>query len=96
MSAKLKENYGPSFERLSLPEQRAVEKYIEAMSQIYPELAEVATAGPGYEGEVYVYVPVPADEDKDIEIHEAMAKIGTEILLDTGVSVLLMPARKEE
>jgi len=95
MSTKLRENYGPYFESLSFPEQRAVEKYVEAMSQIYPELAEAATAGPGHEDAIYVYVPLPADEDKENEIHETMAHIGTEILLDTGFAVLLMPAREE-
>jgi hypothetical protein len=33
MKGKLKENYGPYFDRLSAPEQRAVEKYIWAMAK---------------------------------------------------------------
>jgi hypothetical protein len=94
MSIKVKENYGRSFELLSFPEQRAAEKFIEAMEQIYPELAAAATAGPGHEDAVYVYVPLPADEDKENEVYETMAHIGTEILLDTGFAVLLMPVRK--
>jgi len=94
MSVKLKENYGPYFDFLSFPEQRAAEKFIEAMGQIYPELAEAATVGHGHEDAIYVYVPLPADEDKENEIYETMAHIGTELLLDTGFAVLLMPARE--
>ncbi|MBI1928478.1 hypothetical protein HYR99_30075 [Candidatus Poribacteria bacterium] len=95
MKNKLKENYGPYFDWLSEPEKRAVEKYIWAMAKHYPQLAEAATAGPGNEGEVYVYIPRPPDEDEDIKIHKKMSKIGLNILMDTGVSILVMPEPKE-
>ncbi len=91
MKGKLKENYGPYFDRLSAPEQRAVEKYIWAMAKHYPHLADAATAGPGNEGAVYVYVPRPSDEDEYIKIHTKMSKIGLNILMDTGVFIGLMP-----
>ena len=95
MKGNLKENYGPYFDRLSMPEQWAVEKYIWAMAKHYPQLAEAATAGPGNEGEVYVYIPRPSDDDEYLKILKKMSKIGLNTLLDTGVSILLMRARRE-
>ncbi|MBI1927538.1 hypothetical protein HYR99_25260 [Candidatus Poribacteria bacterium] len=93
--AGLKENYGPYFDRLSAPEQRAVEKYIWAMAKHYLHLAEAATAGPGNEGAVYVYIPRPSDDDEYLKILKKISRVGHNILLDTGVSILLMRARRE-
>jgi hypothetical protein len=92
MSAKIKNNYGPYFNLLSPPEQRAAEKYIRKMAKLYPRLARKATAGPGNEGTVYIYIPRPSDEDEDLKIHWKMAKVSLDVLLDTGVDIVLMPA----
>lgn len=86
-------DYGPNFYILSLPEQKAVERYIDKLARKYPELAENATAGPGFDGEVYVYVSFPDDEDEDMLLHKAASRITHEILMDRGVSILLMPDR---
>jgi len=95
MSAKVKKNYGPYFDRLSEPEQRAVEKYVRKLARLYPELAEKATAGPGNEGTVYVYIPRPPDDDEYLKIHWEISKIGPAIYEDTGVDIIQMPARRE-
>ena len=95
MKGKLKDNYGPYFHLLSAPEQRAVEKYIWAMAKHYPQLAHEATAGPGNEGALYVYIPRLSDEDENIKIHKKMPKIRLNLLMDTGVFILLMPAWRE-
>jgi hypothetical protein len=42
-------------------------------------------------GTVYVYAPVPAADDQNIAIYEASADVAIDILLDTGVSIALMP-----
>jgi hypothetical protein len=92
MSVKVNENYGPYFDLLSDPEQRAVEKYIRKMTKYYPHLAPKATAGPGNEGAVYVHIPCPSDEEF-IKIRWKMSKMSLDILMDTGVSILLMRDR---
>jgi len=83
-------DYGPNFYFLSLPEQRAVERYIDELARQYPELAAKATAGPGFDDEVYVYVSLPEDEDEDMLLRKAASGITHEILMDRGVSILLM------
>lgn len=87
--------YGKYFDQLTLAEQKAALRFIEALEKKYPEIGEVATAGPGHDGTVYVYAPIPDDEDKDIEISEAMAKVSTQLLLDSGIYVLLMKRAPE-
>jgi hypothetical protein len=84
-------HYGTYFSTLSYPERRAAMRYIDALSRHYPDLAAKATAGPGNEGTVYVYAPVPAEDDQNIALYEISADIAIDILLDTGVSIALMP-----
>ena len=84
-------HYGTSFSALSYPERQAAMRYIDALSRRYPELAAKATAGPGNEGTVYVYAPVPAEDEQNIALYEASADVAIDILLDTGVSIALMP-----
>lgn len=76
---------------LPLPQRIAAIRYIEALRQKYPALADEITAGPGNEGIVYVYAPLPQNDDDNIELHETMAEIAVDILLDTGISIALMP-----
>lgn len=83
---------GPQGAVLSLPAQLAVERYLEALTQIDPALAAQAVVGPGNEGTVYVYVPFPAEEERNIALHEAIAEIGAYLVAETGVVIVLMPA----
>lgn len=91
MSVVIERTYGPYFDVLAAPEQRAVMRYTEAFERLYPDLAEHVTAGPGNDRAVYVYAPFPADEEQAIQMSETMSKIGLELLLDTGVLIVLMP-----
>ena len=83
--------YEPHFDVLSLPAQLAVGRYLEAMKQHYPDLADRAVVGPGNEGTVYVYIPFPLDDERNIEIHEIMAEIGAQTVADTGIVIVLIP-----
>lgn len=76
-------SYGPYFCALSLPEQMAAIRFIEEMTRHYPEIGAEATAGPGNEDSVYIRAPLPVDDD-------TMAEVSIAILLDTGVSMVLM------
>lgn len=91
MSSEITErSYGPYFYALSLPEQMAAIRFIEEMTRRYPEIGAEATAGPGSEDSVYIRAPLPVDDDANIEFHETMAEVSIAILLDTGVSMVLM------
>ena len=83
-------DYGSNFYALSLPEQRAVVRYIDRLAKHFPELASKATASPGFDGEVYVYVPLPVDDDELIPIDKVAIRIMHKILMDMGVSIILM------
>ena len=87
--------YGPDFDTLSLPAQLAVGRYLEAMQQHYPDLANRAIVGPGNEGTVYVYIPFPLDDEQNIELHETMAEISAQTVADTGIVIVLMPWSSE-
>ena len=87
----LANSYEPHFDTLPFPAQLAVGRYLEAMKQHYPDLAERAVVGPGNEGTVYVYIPFPLDDVQNIDIHETMAEIGAQTVADTGIVIVLMP-----
>ena len=87
-------SYGTYFSELSHPERRAAVRFIDELSQRYPDLATRASAGPGNEGAVYVYLPMPSEDERNIELHETMAEVALDILLDTGVSIVLMPGEE--
>jgi hypothetical protein len=82
----------PHFDTLPFPAQLAVGRYLEAMKQHYPDLADRAVVGPGNEGTVYVYLPFPLDDAQNIDIHETMAEIGAQMVADTGIVIVLMPS----
>ena len=84
-------HYGTYFTELAYPERLAAMRYIAALSRRYPDLAAKATASPGNEGTVYVYAPVPVEDEQNIAIYEALADVAIDILLDTGISIALMP-----
>jgi hypothetical protein len=83
--------YEPHVDTLPFPAQLAVGRYLEAMKQHYPDLANRAVVGPGNEGTVYVYIPFPLDDAQNIDIHETMAEIGAQTVADTGIVIVLMP-----
>ncbi|MBI2506328.1 MAG: hypothetical protein HYW07_24195 [Candidatus Latescibacteria bacterium] len=83
-------SYGPYFYALSHPERLAAIRFIEEMTHRYPEIGAEATAGPGNEETVYIYAPLPVDDDAYIEFHQTMARVSVKVLLDTGVSMVLM------
>ncbi len=84
-------DYGPYFYELSLPERLAVIRYITKLAKHYPELAAQATAGPGNDGVVYVYAALPEEDELLIPLQKVAVRITSKILLDTGISILLMP-----
>ncbi|MBI1745669.1 MAG: hypothetical protein HYR55_03675 [Acidobacteria bacterium] len=65
MSQRVEINFGPYFELLSAPEQRAAVKFIEELAGINPEIAARSTVGPGNDGAIYVYATLPTDEDQE-------------------------------
>ena len=83
--------FGTHFSELPHPERLAVIRYVDELSQRFPDISTDITAGPGNEGSVYVYASIPEDEDQDIDIHEGMAEVAVDILLSSGISITLMP-----
>jgi hypothetical protein len=73
-------------EGLSQAEQQALEQYTEALRPW--EVLEVTHTHEGY---LVVVTKAVCDEDEERRLLEKMAKVGTDLLLDTGVYILLEP-----
>ena len=71
---------------LSQAEQQALQQYAEALRPW--EVLEVTHTHEGY---LVVVTTAASDEGKERKLLRKMAKVGTEILLDTGVYILLEP-----
>lgn len=73
-------------EELSQAEQQALQQYAKALRPW--EVLEVTHTHEGY---LVVITTAASDEEKERKLLRKMAKVGTEILLDTGVYILLEP-----
>ena len=71
-------------EGLSQAEQQALDQYTEALRPW-----EVLDVTHTHEGYLVVVTKAAFDEDEERRLLEKMAKIGTDLLLDTGVYILL-------
>ena len=69
---------------LSAAEQRALDCYVAALQ---PQ--EVLDVTHTHEGYLVVVTRASATEEEEIALSQRMAEIGTDILLDTGVYILL-------
>ena len=73
-------------EGLTQAEQQALQQYAEALRPW--EVIEVTHTHEGY---LVVVTTAAPDEEKERKLLQKMAKVGTELLLDTGVYILLEP-----
>jgi hypothetical protein len=71
-------------EGLSQAEQQALQQYVEAL-QPWEVLAVTHT----HEGYLVVVTTAASDENEERKLLKKMAKVGTDVLLDTGVYILL-------
>jgi hypothetical protein len=71
-------------EGLSRAEQQALEQYAEALRPW--EVLDVAHTHEGY---LVVVTTAASDENEEKRLLEKMAEVGTDVLLDTGVYILL-------
>jgi len=71
-------------EGLSQAEQQALQQYAEALQPW-----EVVDVTHTHEGYLVVVTTAASDENEERKLLKKMAKVGTDILLDTGVYILL-------
>jgi len=71
-------------EGLSQAEQQALQQYAEALQPW-----EVVAVTHTHEGYLVVITTAASDETEEKKLLKKMAKVGTDILLDTGVYILL-------
>lgn len=81
---------------LTPAEEAAAKSFIEALQQRLPDVAKGAEYGRGHEGTVYVYCRLPQDEDQELEVHEIASQISGDVLVESGVMVLLMEAGPDD
>jgi hypothetical protein len=66
-----------------------VGRYLEALQAYYPAAAASHEILLHHDGSIIVAVPMPEDDEASIALGEHMAHIGTELLLETDISVVL-------
>jgi hypothetical protein len=71
-------------EGLSQAEQQALQQYAEALQPW-----EVVDVTHTHEGYLVVVTTAASDENEEKKLLKKMAKVGTDVLLDTGVYILL-------
>jgi hypothetical protein len=71
-------------EGLSQAEQQALQQYAEALQPW-----EVLDVTHTHEGYLVVVTKAASDENEEKKLLKKMAKVGTDVLLDTGVYILL-------
>lgn len=78
-------------EGLSQAEQQALGQYAEALKPW-----KVLDVTYTHEGYLVVITTAASDEERERKLLRKMAKVGTEILLNTGVYILLEPQHEQD
>lgn len=77
---------------INFKQQELIDELFRAVKEKFPEveLLEV-TESPEDPADLWVHVTAPDDEDREIELSHFAADKSTDILLDYGYQILIMP-----
>lgn len=71
-----------------------LERYLVELEAFYPAAKGHTEISVERDGTIFVCVPWPEDDDTLIELSEHMAKIATDILVETDQHFMLLPTRE--
>jgi hypothetical protein len=71
--------------------QPLLERYLAELEAFYPAAKDHTRISVERDGTIVVCVPWPEDDDTLIELSERMAKIETDILVETDQHIMLLP-----
>ena len=83
---------GPGFNKLSGPEQAAVLTVVDKLARQYPEAAGDVAVTSAF-GSISVNVKAPPG--REMEIQNALMGAVTDIMLDTGILIILLVSRRD-
>ena len=80
---------------LNIRQEELIKEFIAAIQQRFPEVELIeVTPSPENPNDLWLNVTAPDDEDREIELIEFAAEKGTDILLDYGYHLLVMPEKR--
>ena len=75
--------------------QQLVDQFLQQVKEKYPEVELIEiTEGAEDPEDVWVKFTAPDDEDREIELMDFLADLETDILLEHGILISIMPTRK--
>lgn len=81
--------------RINFKQEELIEKLMNDIRQEFPEVELIdVTESPEGPETLWINMTAPADEDRKIRLREFGSEIATDILLDYGYHMLIMPRRK--
>ncbi|HLC15279.1 MAG TPA: hypothetical protein VJL89_03525 [Thermodesulfovibrionia bacterium] len=82
--------------RINFKQEELINKLINTVKNKYPEIELInVTESPEDPESLWINVTAPKDEDKEIELREFASDKTTDILLDYGYHMLIMPTHKK-
>jgi hypothetical protein len=82
---------------INLKQQQLIDEYLRAIKEKFPEVQFISVSeSPEDPADLWLNVTTPRDEDREIELLEFTGDKSTDILLDCGYQILVMPRSQEE
>ncbi|MDM8523314.1 hypothetical protein QUF80_08080 [Desulfococcaceae bacterium HSG8] len=82
--------------RINFKQQELIEGLVESLKENFPEVEFVeVTESPENPNDLWVNVIRPDDEDRELELFRFFASKCTDILMDYGYHIMLMPIRRK-
>jgi len=77
---------------INFKQQELIDELFGAVKEKYPEVEFISvTESPEDPADLWVNITAPVDEDREIELSHFAADKSTDILLDYGYQILIMP-----
>ena len=77
---------------MNFKQRELTEEFFQTIKAKFPEVELInVTESPEDPNDLWVNVKAPADEDREIEMIELAGQKSTDVLLDYGYSILIMP-----
>jgi len=77
---------------MNFKQKELIDKLFQAVKERFPEVAFInVTESPEDPADLWINITAPVDEDREIELTAFAADKSTDILLDYGYQLLIMP-----
>lgn len=81
---------------INFKQQELIDRLLREVKEKFPEVEFISvTRGPEDPADLWLNITAPVDEDREIELREFAGEKTTDILLEYGYLILVMPIEKE-